>query len=111
MTTALPSRHLPSRACTETLRRTPFTCRKAGCSPFLRELIILFGRTGYVALFEIVDAASVVVAVRLQLEYDYHRASFATGSEPPVDEVDWCTNWTSIVWLTRPDRAQYWLRC
>jgi plasmid stabilization system protein ParE len=61
------------RAGIETLRTTPFTCRKAGRSPFLRELIIPFGRSGYVALFEIVDAANVVVvAVRHQLEDDYH---------------------------------------
>lgn len=55
------------------LRTSPFTCRKAGQSPFLRELVIPFGRTGYVALFEIVDNANVVIAaVRHQLEDDYH---------------------------------------
>ena len=55
------------------LRRSPFTCRKAGPSPFLRELVIPFGRSGYVALFEIVDNKNVVVAaVRHQLEDDYH---------------------------------------
>ncbi len=56
-----------------TLRSSPFTCRKAGNSPFLRELIIPFGRSGYVALFEIEDESNVaVVAVRHQLEDDYH---------------------------------------
>jgi plasmid stabilization system protein ParE len=56
-----------------TLKSSPFTCRKAGRSPFLRELIVPFGRSGYVVLFEIEDAASVVVvAVRHQLEDDYH---------------------------------------
>lgn len=61
------------RAGVATLRASPFTCRKAGKSPFLRELIIPFGRAGYVALFEIVDPAEVVVsAVRHQLEDDYH---------------------------------------
>ena len=56
-----------------TLRSSPFTCRKAGRSPFLRELIIPFGRSGYVALFEIEDPANVVVvAVRHLLEDDYH---------------------------------------
>ncbi len=61
------------RAGIATLRSSPFTCRKAGRSPFLRELVIPFGRSGYVALFEIEDAASVVVvAVRHQLEDDYH---------------------------------------
>lgn len=61
------------RAGVATLKSSPFTCRKAGSSPFLRELVIPFGRSGYVALFEIEDAASVVVvAVRHQLEDDYH---------------------------------------
>lgn len=55
------------------LRTAPFTCRKAGQSPFLRELVIPFGDTGYVALFEIVDDRTVIVAaVRHQLEDDYH---------------------------------------
>lgn len=61
------------KAALATLATTPFTCRKAGQSPFLRELVIPFGRSGYVALFEIVDARNVlVVAVRHQLEDDYH---------------------------------------
>lgn len=61
------------RAGVATLKSSPFTCRKASSSPFLRELVIPFGRSGYVALFEIEDAASVVVvAVRHQLEDDYH---------------------------------------
>ena len=56
-----------------TLRQSPFSCRKVGTSPFLRELIIPFGRSGYVALFEIMDHSNVVVsAVRHQLEDDYH---------------------------------------
>jgi len=56
-----------------TLRTSLFTCRKAGQSPFVRELVIPFGRSGYVALFEIIDAEDVVVtAVRHQLEDDYH---------------------------------------
>ncbi len=61
------------RAGIATLQTSPFTCRKAGSSPFLRELIVPFGRSGYVALFEIEDPASVlIVAVRHQLEDDYH---------------------------------------
>ncbi|MBI5716553.1 MAG: type II toxin-antitoxin system RelE/ParE family toxin [Burkholderiales bacterium] len=61
------------RAGLATLRASPFTCRKAGQSPFLRELVIPFGRSGYVALFEIEDAANIsIVAVRHQLEDDYH---------------------------------------
>lgn len=61
------------RAGFATLKTSPFTCRKAGQSPFLRELIIPFGRTGYVALIEIESATDVVVvAVRHQLEDDYY---------------------------------------
>ena len=61
------------RAGVATLRTSPFTCRKVSQSPFLRELIIPFGHSGYVALFEIVDPTDVVVsAVRHQLEDDYH---------------------------------------
>ena len=61
------------RAGIATRKTSPFTCRKAGQSPFLRELIISFGRSGYVALFEILGTTEVVVcAVRHQLEDDYH---------------------------------------
>ncbi len=61
------------RAGFATLKTWPFTCRKAGQSPFLRELIVPFGRSGYVALFEIFGSTDVIVpAVRHQLEDDYH---------------------------------------
>ena len=61
------------RAGVATLKSSPFTCRKLGNSPFLRELIIPFGRSGYVALFEIEDESTVaIIAVRHQLEDDYH---------------------------------------
>lgn len=57
----------------DNLARSPFIYRKAGPSPFLRELLISFGQSGYVALFEIEDATTVtVLAVRHQLEDDYH---------------------------------------
>ncbi len=57
----------------ESLRRSPFIYRKADEDPFLRELLIPFGSSGYVTLFEIEDAATVtVLAVRHQLEDDYH---------------------------------------
>lgn len=57
----------------DSLTRSPFIYRKAGQSPFLRELLIPFGRSGYVALFEIEDASTVtLLAVRHQLEDDYH---------------------------------------
>ncbi|MEJ7138299.1 type II toxin-antitoxin system RelE/ParE family toxin [Amphibiibacter pelophylacis] len=55
------------------LQTSPFSCRKAGDSAFLRELIIPFGQTGYVALFEIVDSRTVIIgAVRHQREADYY---------------------------------------
>lgn len=55
------------------LERFPFTCRKAGASPFLRELVISYGRSGYVALFEIEDDATVTIAaVRHQRESDFY---------------------------------------
>ena len=61
------------RAGLATLQTSPFTCRKAGSSPFLRELIVPFGRAGYVALFEIDDPSTVtILAVRHQREDDYH---------------------------------------
>jgi plasmid stabilization system protein ParE len=55
------------------LERTPFSCRKATAgNSFLRELIIAFGATGYVALFEIEDDATITaLAVRHQREGDY----------------------------------------
>jgi plasmid stabilization system protein ParE len=60
-------------ATTHHLALTPYSFRKTGQSPTRRELIIPFGATGYVALFEIASAASVVVlAIRHQREEDYH---------------------------------------
>jgi len=56
-----------------TLRQSPFTCRKAGTSPFLRELLIPFGRSGDVALFEIEDPETVtILAIRHQREDDFY---------------------------------------
>ena len=71
---AMPEQAIAAlRAGLATLKTSPFTCRKASQSPFLRELVVPFGRSGYVALFEIEDASNVVVvAVRHQLEDDYH---------------------------------------
>lgn len=56
------------------LEHSPFSYRKASAgNPFLRELIIPFGASGYVALFEIEDDKTVtILAVRHQLEEDYH---------------------------------------
>jgi plasmid stabilization system protein ParE len=54
------------------LETSPFACRPAAGNPFLRELVIGFGASGYVALFEIEDARTVtVLAVRHQREQDY----------------------------------------
>ena len=56
------------------LEFSPFSYRKAmPDTPFLRELIIPFGASGYVALFEIDDEkTATILAVRHQLEDDYH---------------------------------------
>lgn len=58
----------------EVLREFPFSCRKATTdNPFLREIIIPFGASGYVALFEIEDDETVtILAVRHQRETDYY---------------------------------------
>jgi plasmid stabilization system protein ParE len=55
------------------LETNPYTCRKVGSNPLERELIIPFGRSGYVALFEIIGEREVAVsAIRHQREDDYH---------------------------------------
>lgn len=56
------------------LEEFPFSCRKPeDANPFLREIIIPFGNSGYVALYEIEDNEVVtVLAVRHQREEDYH---------------------------------------
>ena len=58
----------------ELLRSFPFTCRKADPdNPFLRELLVSFGTSGYVALYEIEENRTVtILAVRHQREDDYH---------------------------------------
>ena len=60
-------------AASHQLASTPYSFRKSGRSSMRRELIIPFGATGYVALYEIVSASMVLVlAVRHQREEDYH---------------------------------------
>jgi plasmid stabilization system protein ParE len=56
------------------LSQTPFLYRKTSESQGLRrELVIPFGAAGYVALYEIVNPAKILVlAVRHQLEEDYY---------------------------------------
>lgn len=58
----------------EFLSDFPFSCRKAmPDNPFLRELVIPFGSSGYVALFEISQADMVaIIALRHQREEDFH---------------------------------------
>lgn len=54
------------------LERNPFTCRRVSDDPFERELVIPFGRAGYVALFRILSEHEVaVLAIRHQREDDY----------------------------------------
>ena len=70
---------LPVRA-VEAIRRelriletNPYTCRKAGSNPLERELVIPFGGSGYVALFEFTSEHEVAVsAIRHQREDDHH---------------------------------------
>lgn len=70
----LPGRAIQAiRDATHLLRVAPFTCRKVGQSAFVRELVISFGKSGYAALFEIVNDSKVIIgAVRHQLEDDFH---------------------------------------
>lgn len=56
------------------LELSPFSYREASAAnPFLRELVIPFGASGYVALFEIDNDQTVtILAVRHRLEDDYY---------------------------------------
>lgn len=55
------------------LSRSPYSFRKSGSRSTRRELIIPFGSTGYVALYEIASPNLVVIlAIRHQREEDYH---------------------------------------
>ena len=58
----------------EFLSNFPFACRKAvHDNPFLREILVSFGTSGYVALFEIEnDEMVTILAIRHQREQDYH---------------------------------------
>jgi|GEM_PF-89408 len=58
----------------EFLEDFPFACRKAVPeNPFLREMLIPFGVSGYVVLSEIEDKETVtILAARHQREEDYH---------------------------------------
>ena len=58
----------------EFLKDFPFACRKATSqNPFLREMLISFGDSGYVVLFEVEGKTTVTnLAIRHQCESDYH---------------------------------------
>lgn len=73
------------RKASELLSSFPFTCRKADdANPLLRELVVSFGDSGYVALFEIESNANkaaptdpitryvTILAVRHQREDDFY---------------------------------------
>ena len=62
------------RNAVRSLELTPFSFRKARTdNPFLREIIVPFGASGYVALYEIErDETVTILAVRHQREDDYH---------------------------------------
>jgi plasmid stabilization system protein ParE len=52
---------------------SPYACRKADTEhPRLRELVVPFGRAGYVLLFEIEERHVTILAARHQREDDYH---------------------------------------
>ena len=70
----IPARAIEAiqKAC-EFLAVSPFSCRKVDESPFVRELIVPFGASGYVVLFEIIAADRVHIgAIRHQRESDYN---------------------------------------
>jgi plasmid stabilization system protein ParE len=55
------------------LSTTPYSYRKVGQRPTLRELIVPFGSTGYVLRFDIRSAELVlVIGARHQREEDFH---------------------------------------
>jgi len=58
----------------ELLQDFPFTCRKALTdNPLLREMIIPFGVSGYLVLFDVEDNKTVtLLAVRHQREDDFY---------------------------------------
>ncbi len=72
---ALAERALDAiRKAFRSLEFMPFSFRKATSdNPFLREIVIPFGASGYVALYEIENDETVtILAVRHQREDDYH---------------------------------------
>ncbi len=70
----VPSRSVDAiRQACRFLAISPFSCRKVGSAPFVRELIVPFGSTGFVVLFEIRASQRIHIgAIRHQRESDYH---------------------------------------
>lgn len=70
----VPARAIAAiRQACQFLSVSPFSCRKAAGSPFARELIVPFGASGYVVLYEIREQRRVHIgAIRHQRESDYH---------------------------------------
>ncbi len=66
-TRALASIRTALGACTS----LGFIGRKVGADPYLREIVIPFGKAGYVALYRVSDDYISVLAVRHQREDDY----------------------------------------
>ena len=60
----------------QAVRRHPYICRKAAngmLGRYWRELIVDFGNSGYLVLFEIIDEETLaIMAVKHQRESDYH---------------------------------------
>lgn len=77
MQSATPNFDVPERAVAaiasalHALALNPFMGRKVR-SQFEREIVISFGRTGYVAYYKVMEAAVIIGAVRHQRESDYH---------------------------------------
>lgn len=68
----LPEQALSAiRAALQLLPSNPFMGRKVR-TPFERELLISFGKTDYVALYEVEEVAVTIVAIRHPRESDYH---------------------------------------
>ncbi len=51
----------------------PLSCRRVSDdNPSLREMLVSFGNTGYVLLFEVAPSVVTLLAMRHQREEDYH---------------------------------------
>jgi plasmid stabilization system protein ParE len=71
LTTAERALHTIRKAL-ETVKLLPYLCKKAGSDPTLREMVISFGATGYVALYRVKPSSISILAVRHQREDDFH---------------------------------------